>query len=213
MGQQRYEGVQELLTQVFLSALLLCCAIPPVSVQCCIQGDESGGIVNALPLPTHPSFSHQSTTPHHTQIERRLSSDEAPPDHAQVDKGPRERPPSPQQSPPPLPSSAALEHEGGGGAAASTPTPSSSSSSPSLSAATGEAFFADAMRRAVATQQWAIAARLHGLALACGAVTGASRRLDLYMYGGAVAAAKGMGKAEEVEGLVEVRYGRGREVG
>lgn len=79
------------------------------------------------------------------------------------------------------------------------------------------------MRRAVAATQWAVAQQLHALAQACGAITavgpvagvvgeeegvvsaaGPSRRLDLYMYGGALAAARARGRAEEERGLVEV---------
>lgn len=90
-----------------------------------------------------------------------------------------------------------------------------------LTAATGEAFFADAMRRAVSAQQWEVARQLHALAQGCGAVTavgpvgdgdglvvasaGPSRRLDLYMYGGALAAARARGLAPEERALVEVR--------
>ncbi len=152
----------------------------------------------------------------HIQIERRLSSEPSPPVAAD------QRP-----SPPPPPSGAAAlfgaqDSPPPAAAAAYSPTPSQS---PALTAATGEAFFADAMRRAVAAQSWAIAKHLHALAQACGAITavgplvggegvasspGPSRRLDLYMYGGALAGARAGGRAEEERGLVEVS---GRKLG
>lgn len=161
---------------------------------------------------THPP----TTTPPPSQVERRLSSGAEGDDEGDT----AARPAATSQPTTPL-----LSGLGDGPSEAATPAsfpPSSSSSPPTpLTAATGEAFFADAMRRAVAAKQWEIATQLHALALGCGAVTavgpvgegdevvvssaGPSRRLDLYMYGGALAAARARGQGKDERALVEVR--------